>query len=98
MRNPGGDRDEDMLSWDESVFRDEHVFEVDYVPETFDHRETQLESLKYALRPAVRGSRPLNTVVRGPPGTGKTTALSKLFSELSGQPDVRTVHVNSQLD
>ena len=98
MREPGGDRDEDMLSWDESVFRDEHVFEVDYVPETFDHRETQLESLKYALRPAVRGSRPLNTVVRGPPGTGKTTALSKLFSELSGQPDVRTVHVNSQLD
>ena len=98
MRNPGGDRDEDMLSWDESVFRDEHVFEVDYVPETFDHRETQLESLKYALRPAVRGSRPLNTVVRGPPGTGKTTALSKLFSELSGQPDVRTVHVNCQLD
>jgi cell division control protein 6 len=92
------DPDEGMLSWDESVFRDEHVFEVDYVPETFDHRETQLESLKYALRPAVRGSRPLNTVVRGPPGTGKTTAILKLFGELGGQPDVRTVHVNCQLD
>ena len=98
MRDPAGDDGEDMLSWDESVFRDEHVFEVDYVPETFDHRETQLESLKYALRPAVRGSRPLNTVVRGPPGTGKTTAVSKLFGELAGQPDVRTVHVNCQLD
>jgi len=98
MRDPAGDDGDEMLSWDESVFRDEHVFEVDYVPETFDHRETQLESLKYALRPAVRGSRPLNTVVRGPPGTGKTTALSKLFSELAGQPDVRTVHVNCQLD
>ncbi|MFB6160417.1 MAG: ORC1-type DNA replication protein [Haloferacaceae archaeon] len=92
------DPEEGMLSWDESVFRDEHVFEVDYVPETFDHRETQLESLKYALRPAVRGSRPLNTVVRGPPGTGKTTAILKLFGELGGQPDVRTVHVNCQLD
>jgi cell division control protein 6 len=92
--DPGGG----MLSWDESVFRDEHVFEVDYVPETFDHRETQLESLKYALRPAVRGSRPLNTMVRGPPGTGKTTAVRKLFGELGAQPDVRTVHVNCQLD
>ena len=91
-----GPGEEEMLGWDESVFRDERVLEVDHVPETFDHRESQLESLKYALRPAVRGSRPLNTVVRGPPGTGKTTAVLKLFGELGGQPDVRTVHVNCQ--
>ncbi|GAB7093863.1 ORC1-type DNA replication protein [Halolamina litorea] len=88
-----------MLSWDESVFRDESVFEVDYVPETFKHRESQLESLKYALRPAVRGSRPLNTVIRGPPGTGKTTAVQKLFGELGVEaPNVRTVRVNCQVD
>jgi len=90
---------DEMLSWDESVFRNESVFEVDYVPETFKHRESQLESLKYAFRPAVRGSRPLNTVVRGPPGTGKTTAIQKLFSELGVEaPDVRTVRVNCQVD
>jgi len=87
-----------MLAWDETVFRDEHVFEIDYVPETFRHRESQLESLKYALRPAVRGSRPLNSVVRGPPGTGKTTAVQTLFGELGGQTDVRTVRVNCQVD
>ena len=88
----------DMLSWDESVFRDEHVFEIDYVPETFKHRETQMESLKYALRPAARGSRPLNAIVRGPPGTGKTTAVQKLFAELSGIHGVRPVRVNCQVD
>ncbi|SEH37160.1 cell division control protein 6 [Halopenitus malekzadehii] len=87
-----------MLSWDESVFRDEHVFEIDYVPETFNHRESQVESLKYALRPAARGSRPLNTMVRGPPGTGKTTAIQKLFGELAAQTDVQTAHVNCQVD
>lgn len=87
-----------MLSWDETVFRDEHVFEIDYVPETFNHRETQLQSLKYALRPAVRGSRPLNTTVRGPPGTGKTTAVQKLYGELGAQSGVRTVRVNCQVD
>jgi len=90
--------DEGMLSWDESVFRDEHVFEIDYVPEQFRHRETQLESLQYALRPAVRGSRPLNAMVRGPPGTGKTTAVQKLFGELGAQPGVRSVRVNCQVD
>ena len=92
------DDSEGMLSWDESVFRNEHVFEVDYLPETFHHRESQLESLKYALRPAVRGSRPLNTMIRGPPGTGKTTAVQKLFGELSGKSDIEVVRVNCQVD
>ena len=92
------DPEEGMLAWDESVFRDEHVFEIDYVPETFRHRESQLDSLKYALRPAVRGSRPLNSVVRGPPGTGKTTAVQKLFGELGSETDVWTVRVNCQVD
>jgi cell division control protein 6 len=92
------DPGEGMLGWDETVFRDEHVFEIDYVPEVFRHRESQLQTLQYALRPAVRGSRPLNVMVRGPPGTGKTTAVQKLFGELGGQPGVRTVRVNCQVD
>ncbi|MCO8242779.1 MULTISPECIES: ORC1-type DNA replication protein [unclassified Haladaptatus] len=92
------DPEEGMLSWDESVFREEHVFEIDYVPETFKHRESQTQGLQYALRPAVRGSRPLNVMARGPPGTGKTTSVQKLFDELSAQTDVRTVRVNCQVD
>ncbi|WP_232703429.1 ORC1-type DNA replication protein [Halobacterium wangiae] len=92
------DPEEGMLGWDETVFRDEHVLEIDYVPEVFRHRESQLQTLQYALRPAVRGSRPLNVMVRGPPGTGKTTAVQKLFGELGGQRGVRTVRVNCQVD
>ncbi|MCG1004394.1 MULTISPECIES: ORC1-type DNA replication protein [Halobacterium] len=92
------DPEEGMLGWDESVFRDEHVFEIDYVPEVFQHRESELQTLQYALRPAVRGNRPLNVMVRGPPGTGKTTAVQKLFGELGGQHGVRTVRVNCQVD
>ncbi|MEF8813720.1 MAG: ORC1-type DNA replication protein [Halovenus sp.] len=93
-----GDPDEDMLGWDESVFRNEHVFEIDYVPETFLHRGTQMESLKYALRPAVRGSRPLNVMAQGPPGTGKTTAIHILFDELRSETDVQAVRVNCQVN
>ncbi|WP_158855632.1 ORC1-type DNA replication protein [Halorhabdus sp. CUG00001] len=92
------DPEEGMLSWDESVFRDEHVFEIDHVPETFRHRSSQMESLKYALRPAVRGSRPLNVIARGPPGTGKTTAIQKLYGELRAETDVRVARVNCQVD
>ncbi|MFB6142292.1 MAG: ORC1-type DNA replication protein [Halorientalis sp.] len=93
------DPEDGMLGWDESVFRDEHVFEIDYLPETFHHRGSQMESLKYALRPAVRGSRPLNVIARGPPGTGKTTGVQKLFSELRAEaPDVEAVRVNCQVN
>ncbi|MFB6254557.1 MAG: ORC1-type DNA replication protein [Halobacteriaceae archaeon] len=92
------DPEEGMLSWDESIFRNEHVFEIDYVPEVFRHRESQLETLKYAIRPAMRGSRPLNVMVRGPPGTGKTTAIQKLFDELSSQSGVRSVRINCQVE
>ncbi len=94
-----GDPEEGMLSWDESVFRNEHVFEIDYVPETFRHRDSQMQSLSYALRPAVRGSRPLNVMVRGPPGTGKTTAIQKLFDEIGAQTrDIQTIRVNCQVN
>jgi len=92
------DPEEDMLGWDESVFRDEHVFEIDWLPETFKHRETQKETMEYALRPAVRGSRPLNVIARGPPGTGKTTSTQILFDELTAQTDVQAVRVNCQVD
>jgi len=92
------DPEEGMLAWDETVFRNEHVFEIDYVPETFRHRETQMKSLQYALRPAVRGSRPLNAKVEGPPGTGKTTAVRKLFDRLATESGVRTVLINCQVN
>jgi cell division control protein 6 len=90
--------EEGMLAWDESVFRDEHVFEFDYVPEAFLHRDTQMQNLKYALRPAVRGSRPLNVMAQGPPGTGKTTAIHLLFDELTAQTEVQSVRVNCQVN
>ncbi|PSP45115.1 cell division control protein 6, partial [Halobacteriales archaeon QH_6_64_20] len=90
--------DGDMLGWDESVFRDEHVFEIDYLPEAFPHRETQMRNLQYALRPAARGSRPLNVMAHGPPGTGKTTAVQKLFGELRAETDVGVVRVNCQVN
>ncbi len=92
------DPEGDMLAWDESVFRNEGVLDADYVPETFKHRDTQMNNLQYCLRPAVRGSRPVNAIVRGPPGTGKTTAILKLFEEMRSQSDVYAVRINCQVN
>ena len=68
------DSDEEMLFWDESVFRNEHVFEIGYVPESVLHHESQMDGLKYALNPAVRGSRLLNVILDVRTGTVRSHA------------------------
>lgn len=90
---------DDTLLWDETLFKDPEVFELDYVPEHFDHRDAQMKSLRFCVRPAMRGARPVNALCMGPPGTGKTTAIIKLFEEIEEHTrNVITVHINCQID
>jgi len=89
----------DMLLWEETIFRDRDIFELDHLPEHFLHRESQMNSLKFCIRPALQGGRPVNALCLGPPGTGKTTALIKLFGEIEAHTSrVVPVHVNCQMD
>ena len=88
-----------MLMWDETLFRDPDVFEIDYVPEQFHYRENQMRELSFLLKPGLRGGRPLNAVIRGPPGTGKTTSVKKLFSDIEDMESrMITVQVNCQIE
>jgi cell division control protein 6 len=72
----------DLLSWDQTLFKDSELFELDHIPEHFNHRDTQMQSLMYGIRPALSGGRPLNSLCVGAPGTGKTTAVLKIFEEI----------------
>lgn len=89
----------DLLMWDETLFRDPEVLELDYVPEQFHYREDQIRELAFQIRPGLRGGRPLNTICRGLPGTGKTTCVRKLFGEI-GETTKKLipVYVNCQID
>jgi cell division control protein 6 len=88
-----------LLQWDETLFRDPEVFELDFVPEQFHHRENQMRELAFQIQPGLRGGRPLNTVCRGLPGTGKTTSVRKLFAEIEETTKkLVPVYVNCQID
>ena len=88
-----------LLMWDESLFRDPEVFEIDYVPDQFEFRDTQMRELAFQIRPGLRGGRPLNTICKGLPGTGKTTSVRKLFSEIEDTTKkLLPVHINCQID
>jgi cell division control protein 6 len=88
-----------LLMWDESIFQDMEVFEFDFVPGQFDFRDTQEQELAFQIQPALRGGRPLNTICRGLPGTGKTTSIRKLFTEIEEHTKkIVPVHINCQID
>ncbi|MFA5331516.1 MAG: ORC1-type DNA replication protein [Methanoregula sp.] len=88
-----------LLMWDESLFRDPEVFEIDYIPEQFEFRDDQMRELAFQIRPGIRGGRPLNTICKGLPGSGKTTSIKKLFQEIEETTkNLVPVHVNCQID
>jgi cell division control protein 6 len=88
-----------ILMWDETLFRDPEVFEIDYVPEQFNHRETQMRELAFQIQPGLRGGRPLNSICRGLPGTGKTTSVRKLFAEIEESTrKLVPIYINCQID
>jgi len=90
----------DILMHDETLFKDLRAFDPDYIPKNFNHRDSQVEAIAMCIKPALRGSRAINTLIYGPPATGKTTAINKLREDLAGVPQgekVVVVHVNCQI-
>ncbi|NOZ77350.1 MAG: ORC1-type DNA replication protein [Euryarchaeota archaeon] len=90
----------DLLAGDESLFRDHLVFDPQYVPESYIHRNAQVEAIAAAIRPGLKGSRPINALIYGPPATGKTTAIQKLAEQLGEIPEggrVVLAHINCQI-
>jgi cell division control protein 6 len=89
---------DDILLFDQTIFKNIDAFNPDYVPENYLHRESQMEALAICLRPALKGGNPINTVVLGSPATGKTTAINKIFNIVEGNSDkVVCVYINCQL-
>ena len=87
------------LMSDQTLFRDRDVFEADYHPEQFNYREAQLREMAFAVRPALVGSRPHNVILKGLPGTGKTTSARHIFSEIRETTQrIVPVYVNGQND
>lgn len=89
----------DILLWDETLFKNAEVLEIDYIPEHFAYRDNQIQALKYSLKPVIHGMRPVNCLISGPPGTGKTTAVLKIYNEMQDHvSNAVFLKVNCQID
>ena len=82
----------------ETLFRNEDVFDFSHIPDQFNYRDSQLKSIAYCLKPAMRSAKPLNALLIGRPATGKTTAIKLTFNQLEQQTDKAVlVYVNCQI-
>lgn len=89
---------EDILMHDESLFSNINAFDPDYMPPNYNYRDTQMEAMAMAIRPAISGGKPSNSVVLGSCATGKTTAMRKVFELVEKNTEkVVCVYINCQL-
>lgn len=89
---------EDILMYDESLFQNINAFDPDYVPPNYNFRDTQMEAMAMAIRPAMRGGQPSSAIVLGSPATGKTTAIRKVFELVEKNTEkVICVYINCQI-
>ena len=89
---------EDILMHDESLFQNINAFDPDYLPPNYNFRDTQMEAMAMAIRPAMRGGQPSSAVVLGSPATGKTTAIKKVYELVEKNTEkVVCVYINCQL-
>jgi len=64
-----------------SIFRNEEVFQPDYLPDELLHRESELQDIVFAVKALEDKRRQPSTVIFGPPGTGKTCASKYVVKE-----------------
>ena len=89
---------EDILMHDESLFQNINASDPDYVPPNYNYRDRQMEAMAMAIRPAISGGQPSNSVVLGSCATGKTTAIRKVFELVEKSTEkVTCVYINCQL-
>lgn len=65
-----------------SIFKNKFILQSNYIPETIQHREKQVEAIASILAPCLRFEKVSNLFVYGKTGTGKTLSILYMKDEL----------------
>lgn len=78
-----------------AVFKDERFLYPDFVPERLPHRDAEIDSLVFALKPVTEARKPQNSLVLGKSGTGKTAVVKYVLKELEEFSDrAKSLYLN----
>lgn len=76
------------------IVADARVLTADYLPNKMVHRDSERQEIARNLRPLLNGGEPLNMLIHGKPGTGKTAMAKYVVQELKKEKFVKSPYVN----
>lgn len=77
------------------IFKDERFLYPEFVPEKLPHRDAEIDSLVFSIKPVTEGKKPQNSIVLGKSGTGKTAAVKYVLKELEEFSDrAKSIYLN----
>ncbi len=88
---------DEIMTIDESVFKNPDVFNVDYMPEIIQCRDAQLKSILINVTPALENNKPLNTLIMGNASSGKTTVLKQALKDIDEETELKTCYLNCNI-
>lgn len=88
---------EEILENDNSIFKNNEVFNADYFPEITQCRDKELKSILINIKPLVTNNKALNTMIIGKSSTGKTTVIKQALMEIELYTDLKTCYINCNI-
>jgi len=85
-----------------SFFVNKGALQASYTPEIILHREEEIKQLASILAPALKGERPSNIFLYGKPGSGKTTSVKHIITQIESittqkKLKVKIIYLNCKL-
>lgn len=85
----------DMLSADESLFKNGLALDYSFLPKILPHRESQQRYIAEIIKPLLQGKSGKNLFIYGAPGIGKTAAMRFVLNELEEETEeVVPIYIN----
>ena len=84
-----------MLSGDESLFKNPVALDFDFMPKLVPYREGEQEHMASCIKPLFSERSGRNLLIHGPPGVGKTVACRHVLRELEERDeDIYPLYIN----
>lgn len=84
-----------ILSSDETIFKNENALDFDFIPKIIPFREQEQKEIAFSIAPLINGRDGRNLFIYGNPGIGKTVASKFVLRDLENETEeVLTIYIN----